>query len=383
MLSALGGATLGGCTTPPASTPQPTAAVHTVSVPVTAVALARNGTLGTSTYRIPAIAVTKDGTIVVSYDARRRSAADLPNEIDIVERRSTDDGATWTTQTVAVAHSGSTPATADGVGDSSLVYDRTTNRIFLFYDLSPARVGIFTSSTGRRPTDVSTVQPMLRHSDDDGRTWSAPVDLISELKQPGMAGIFASSGHGTQTADGTLLQPYSYFVHDVQHAALAYSRDHGLTWRLTPPIGAHLSENKVVQLPDGTLLDDARPVVPGDRMFSRAACVGCGWSPTTPVRAMPDPSVNGDLIGTGRPGWLLESNPDSPLLRLRLTLRLSTDDGRTWPYHWVVTAGPSGYSVLAALPDGEFALVYEGVGGLWFERFPLTQLRPERFPLAG
>jgi sialidase-1 len=350
----------------------PQTATRVAAVAIIADPLAINGTDGVNTYRIPTMAVTANGTIVVTYDARIHDPHDLPNDIDIVERRSTDNGATWTTQTVAVAHlDGSTNWNAIGVGDSSLLDDQRTGRLFLFYDLSPVGVSIFNSTAARSLSLRTTVHPMLRHSDDGGLTWSSPVDLIGELKPRDATGIFASSGHGIQTTDGTLLQPYSYFIRHVQQAALAYSRDQGRTWRMSPVIGAQLSENKVVQLADGTLLDDARPTSAAYRMVSRATCVTCGWSVPAPATALPDPQANGDLQVPHHPTWLIESNLADRHRRVDLTVRLSTDNGATWPTHWTVCPGPAGYSVLATLSNGGYAIAYETPTGVMFQPFSL------------
>lgn len=375
----------------PAAAPPVSVAAVPAPAPLTAVTLAEDIPGNKTTYTVPAVAVTRDGTIVVAYDARHGSARDLPNNIDIVERRSTDNGVTWTSQTVIVAHSGgNTPSTASGVGDSSLLYDYTNGRLFLFYDYSPARVSIFSSSTSttplfstsKAPLAETTVHPMLRYSDDNGATWSSPIDLIEQLKRPNMTGIFAGSGHGFQATDGTLLQPYSYFIGGVERAAIAYSTDHGTTWHMSPEIGTHLSESKIVQLNTGALLDDARPTVPGYRKFSHANCVTCRWSPPTSVTAIPDPVVNGDLIRVGlHPTWLLESNPDSQIARVRLTIRLSMDNGATWRHTLPVTSGSAGYSTMTQLPDGDYAIVYATAHALIFQRFALSQITgplPER-----
>lgn len=367
---------LGGCAAPETTAAPKPAAVTTVPAraPLTAVTLAESS--AKDSYPVPAVATTRDGTIVVAYDDRHGNPRDLPNNIDIVTRRSPDNGISWTPQTVIVRHTGgNTPNTAGGVGDPSLLPDHITGRLWLFYDWAPPGVGIFTSTTSTSPASVTTVHPMVRYSDDDGATWSTPVDLIGQLKRPNMTGIFASSGHGFQTTNGTLLQPYSYFIGGIERAAVAYSTDHGRTWHMSQEIGEHLSESKIVELSDGTLLDDARPNSPGYRKFSHTTCITCRWSTPAAQTAIPDPVVNGDLIRVeNHPTWLLESNPDSQRLRARLTVRLSTDNGKTWRYSLPITGGPSSYSVLTEMPDGDYAIVYYGQRELVFQRFALDQL---------
>lgn len=353
-----------------------------------AVTIASSGTGGTHTYRTPAAAVTTNGTIVIAYDARRHTAADLPNLIDIVTRRSTDNGQTFTPETIAVRHAeGDTPTTAYGVGDPSLTNDTTTGKLWLHYLAAPPGRSIHNSTTATHIDDRTTVHTLARYSTDHGATWSAPLDLTPSVKAGGLiGGIFATAGHGTQLANGTLTQPYAYYRGAAAlSAANAYSTDHGTTWHLGPEIGAGLEEHRLAQLANGTLLDSARSATQPYRALTRAATITAPWATPEHATALPDPRCNGDLLRVDldptspRAGWLLHSNPDSQTTRLNGAIRLSTDNGHTWPHAWNAQPGPFGYSVLIQLADGSFGLVYEHrmPASLVFQRFDLTVFTPQ------
>lgn len=43
-----------------------------------------------------------------------------------------------------------------------------------------------------------------------------------------------------------------------------------------------------------------------------------------------------------------------------MSVKLSYDEGKTWPMEKLIHPGPSSYSSLVRLPDGDVGLVYEG-----------------------
>ncbi len=64
--------------------------------------------------------------------------------------------------------------------------------------------------------------------------------------------------------------------------------------------------------------------------------------------------------------------------RVNMTVRLSYDEGRTWPVSKLLHDDPSAYSCLAVLPDGDIGCLYEGgetrYGKIVFARFSLEWL---------
>ena len=228
--------------------------------------LARAGEDGVHTWRIPALAVATDGSLVAAWDARNDGPGDLPGNIDVVVRRSSDQGRSWSPiRRVADLEDGY------GVGDPSLLVDRETGTVFLFLAQGAPGVGFFHSSTDRDPDSRTAQHPWQLWSDDHGASWQGPRNLIAQIKPEGAHGLFATSGHGIQLSPhsatpGRLLQPYVWRDGKRQlHAANAISDDHGRTWRMGPSIGTGLDENKAVELGDGRVMQNIRAFRKGNR----------------------------------------------------------------------------------------------------------------------
>lgn len=323
--------------------------------------LDRSG-VGAPVFRIPALTVTKKGTLIASYDARP-SGDDLPSHIALVIRRSTDNGATWRDRQVV--------RTADaplGFGDPSLIVDQQTGRIFLFHAAS-VNQGFFGATVGNRDDDPNVLHADYSFSDDDGVTWQHRR-LTSTIKAATWGGLFASSGEGIQIRRGRLagrlVQQYAVRINGGNFAASAFSDDHGNTWHMGTPIGPGLDENKVVELADGTLMLNirAKPM----RKVATSSDGGATWTNLHDEPALPDPANNGAIIRyapdtaptRAESHWLLFSNTASTTTRANLTVRLSCDDGHTWPHAKVIEPGAAAYSTLTRLPNGRVGLLYEG-----------------------
>ena len=370
-----------GCAAVPRPSPGP-------SVPVfERVVLEQSGDAGVHTYRIPALAVATDGTLIAAFDARNDSPKDLPGNIDVMVRRSRDLGRSWTPARRVVDFDA-----GRGGGDPSLLVDRVTGSVFLFYEYAPPGTGLFKSNADRDSASTGTVHPHVIWSDDHGVTWQGPRDLIASLKPAGATGMFATSGHGIQLsarspAPGRLLQPYAWLDAERRmHAANAYSDDHGATWRLGASIGTGLDENKAVELDDGRVMQNIRAYekTRTHRLVAFSNDGGITFGPAVEEPQLPDPRNNADVIrvapdappGSREARILLFSNTADEGRRANLTVRLSCDAGRTWPVSKVVHAGPAMYSVMARLPDGTIGLLYENgaAQGITFVRFDLAWL---------
>ncbi|OLT12590.1 hypothetical protein BJF79_21930 [Actinomadura sp. CNU-125] len=333
--------------------------------------------------RIPGLAVTNDGTIVAVMDARVDGSYDLgggTNNIQIAMTRSTDGGATFSTPKIIAK-----PAkTSQGYGDPSLLVDRETGKIFCFFTYAPAPgVGFW----GSKPGDTSENSTTNTHityitSTDNGATWSDPVDLNPDVRKPDYAGMFASSGHGIQLDSGRLVQPIVYSDASGSHAANIYSDDHGATWRNGTTAGTGVNESKAIQRGTGRVAQNMRHNAGGDRHYAMADDVtspfGATWK-----SGLIDPGNNGDEIShlLPRPGTpsltdvALHSNT-ADTSRTDLTVRLSRDDGASWPHHALVKPGASGYSTMAVLPGGDVAVLHEigDTGGIVFTRLSIPWL---------
>jgi sialidase-1 len=372
--------TLLGCVVAPRPTPAASPLFERIL-------LEQSGDAGVHTYRIPALAVANDGTLIAAFDARNDSPNDLPGNIDVMVRRSRDLGRSWSPARRVVDFD-----SGRGGGDPSLLVDRATGRVFLFYEYAPAGTGIFKSSADRDSSSTTTVHPHVIWSDDHGATWTGPRDLIASLKPAGATGIFATSGHGIQLsarspAPGRLLQPYAWLDAERRmHAANAYSDDHGATWTLGASIGTGLDENKAVELADGRVMQNIRAYekTRTHRLVALSNDGGITFGAAAEEPQLPDPRNNADIIrvapdapaGSRDAGMLLFSNTADAARRVNLTVRLSCDSGRSWPVSKTVDPGLAMYSVMARLPDGTIGMLYENgdAEGLTFVRFDLRWL---------
>ena len=340
--------------------------------------LARRGVAGYRQYRIPALAVSTRGTLLAAYDGRP-NLDDLPNPIDLLLRRSTDNGATWGPQQSVRTGTG-----LDGYGDPSLLVDTATGRIFMFH-AAGTHAGFFEAAEGL--ADQDAIQHAdLSFSDDDGATWEHRR-LTGMLKREGVTGLFAAAGTGIQIHTGPftgrLVQQFVVLFHGEIMSASAYSDDHGQSWTLGEFIPGG-NENKVVARADGSLLMHSRATP--FRLTAISTDGGQSYSPAQPHHELPDPSDNGSVARfDGLPNvstlaapeterWLIATHNHDPALRRNTLLKLSQDDGATWPFAVVLCAGSSQYSTATRLPNGRIGVLYERQG---YQEIVFTTVDPQ------
>ena len=327
------------------------------------------GDQGVHTYRIPALIETRKGTLLAVADARHESSRDMPANISLVLRTSHDRGNTWSpTATLRKVPEG-------GVGDASLLIDRRTGRVWCFHSYGPPGIGFGTAQPGAR-TGPSTFQCHAIFTDDDGVTWSGPRDLTPQIKDPAWQALFSTSGTHIQTSTGRYLLPL--VVRDAQgtiSSRNAYSDDAGLTWKVGGAIAPGTDESKCVELSEGVILQNMRngPT----RAIALSNDGGVTFGPITHDNTLIDPVCNAAITHYHRKhhDLLIFTNAASAK-RENLTLRLSSDQGKTWTLGRVIHAGPSAYSTVLALRDGSIAILYEcgdtsAYSKITFERFPL------------
>lgn len=339
---------------------------------LTLVDLATRGEGAWPHYRIPALTVAPNGDLLALYDGRP-TLQDLPSNIALLMRRSTDGGRTW--QAPQVIRSGPAPL---GFGDPSVLVDRVTGDVFVFHAAS-VDAGFGSSTTGSDPADPKVLQADLSVSRDAGVTWTHRR-ITAELKagRADWAGMFAASGEGIQLRQGKhagrLLQQYVVRRNGAHYAVTAWSDDHGATWRTSALVGPGADENKTVELSDGRVLLNSRAAP--HRMVATSSDGGATWSALVADAALPDPGNNGSIIRAfpdakpddPRARMLLFSNTADRRERRNLTVRLSCDDGATWPVSRVVQSGATAYSTLTPLRGadgrlgGRYGLLYERDG---------------------
>ncbi|MFN7935022.1 MAG: sialidase family protein [Bryobacteraceae bacterium] len=321
---------------------------------------------GVHTYRIPALVETRKGTLLAVADARYDNNRDLPGRIALVMRTSKDKGKTWSASRVI------RQVDVGGVGDASLLLDRKTGRIWCFHAYGPPGIGFPTAKPGER-TGPSTLQVHAMHSDDDGATWSQAVDLTPQIKDPAWVAMFPTSGTHFQTSKGRYLVPIVIRHADkVTRASNAYSDDAGKTWKIGPPIGDHTDESKVVELADGTLLQNMRNGP--RRAVAHSTDGGVNFSPVSHDEALVDPSCNAGIV---RAGKLLIFTNAASAKRERLTVKSSKDGGASWSAGTVLHQGPAAYSTVIALRDGTIGVLYERGDQYAAERITFARFRPD------
>jgi sialidase-1 len=343
------------------------------------------GKLGYALYRIPGIVVTAKGTVLAYCEARKSDKGDW-GVIDVLLRRSTDGGKTWGPRR-QVAHFGPavprSPAAlrqklaAEGeqtVNNPVAIVDRKTGAVHFLYCVEYARC-------------------FYLRSDDDGQTFTRPVDVTAtfdkfrpEYKWQVLA---TGPGHGIQLKNDRLVVPVwlstgtGGHAHRPSVASVIYSDDHGKTWQRGEVAApntkelVHPNETAAVQLADGRVLLNVRSESrPNRRLVTSSKDGATGWTKPVFHKQLLEPICMASIVRlsekpAGDKNRLVFANPHNLSRadgkevpgavrdRKNLSLKLSYDEGETWPVHKTLEKGLSGYSDLAVLPDGTILCFYE------------------------
>jgi len=323
---------------------------------------------GYHTYRIPSLLVTNKGTLLAFCEGRKGGRGDSGN-IDLLVRRSEDGGKTWSRQQVVWDDGANT------CGNPCPVVDERTGTIWLTMTWNH---GQDTEHQIMQAAGKDTRRVFVTHSDDDGRTWAEPRQITENTKRPEWRWFATGPGVGIQLKhgrwQGRLLIPCDHSVVTPEdptgyNSHVIFSDDRGKTWHLGGAIRPAVNECQVVELTDGTLLMNMRNY--DRRATTRAVATsrdgGMTWSQVRHDPALVEPICQASLVrydasSADGQDWLLFSNPAHGRTGVRrdMTVRLSRDGGKTWPIERLLWPGPSAYSCLAVLPDGEIACLLEG-----------------------
>jgi len=345
---------------------------------------------GYKTIRIPSVVVTKGGVVLALAEGRKANSDQAAN--DIIFKRSLDGGRSWL-RLQLLADDG-----ANSLNNPTAVVEQKSGRVFLMYQRIPAHLKERdkTVQTGYEGTNI--YRNFLLWSDDDGTTWTSPLDITRTTKRPSRATTIASGpGIGIQLTRGThrgrLIIPFNEGPYHQWNNFAVYSDDGGQSWKYGQDVpGAfvtdaklgqrsQINEMQMVELSDGSVRLNSRQFA-GTKLRKTAVSRDGGetWSPIQDVPALPDPSCNASVLrysfddATGR-GRILYSGPDSTN-RSNGTIQLSLDDGETWPVKRVLRPDGFAYSVLTRLPDGTVGCLFEpnDAKRILFARFPLAWL---------
>lgn len=341
--------------------------------------LFRGGEGGYHTYRIPALITARNGAVIAFAEGRKAGSGDAGN-IDVVFRRSEDDGRTWGPVQVLWDDGPNT------CGNPCPVVDANSGRILL---LLTWNAGSDTEADILKGKSEHGRRPYLSHSDDDGRTWSAPVDISTQADRPEWGWYATGPGRGIQLTTGPhrgrIVIPANHSRDNgVYDSHALFSDDGGRTWTISQSIGTGSNESTVAELSDGTLYFNTRMQTHGRgfRGVTRSRDGGATWEPLQDEPALPDPVCQASLFRLtpadqpgGDNGVLLFLNPAGPG-RTRLTLRSSPDDGKTWPFSAELTSGPAAYSAITGLSGGRIGVLYECGGRSPYETLVFQALTP-------
>ena len=231
-----------------------------------------------------------------------------------------------------------------------------------------------------------TAQLMMSKSTDDGRTWSAPINLTAQLKHPEWYFFFQGPGRGITCKDGALVFAMQFIDKNrVPHAGIMYSKDHGKTWAISEPACNNTTEAQVAELPNGELMLNMRNQSGGGRAVYTTRDWGKTWQEhSSNIKALQEPICMGSLISVrakdnvlGK-NILLFANPNDPKERKNITIKMSFDDGKTWRSEHQVLLDDGygwGYSCLTMIDRETVGILYESsVAQMTFQAIPLKDL---------
>jgi sialidase-1 len=336
------------------------------------------GADGYPVYRIPSLISTPKGVLLAFCEAR---SADDQSPTDMVLRRSLDGGKTWLPMQVIVK------AVPEAAMDPTAVFDRDTGTLLLVYDrwpVTPEGHTVADNTPHRKPgVGRDSITTWVMTSTDDGATWSTPIDITATTKKPQWTETIHGPGVGIQTRTGRLLIPCAWGENGPWRNYAIYSDDHGKTWQLSDnEVGPGVNESQVVELADGTILLNMRSdTATGCRIGATSRDGGKTWSAPFNIRELPDTCCQASVLRytsanqQGGKSRILFSNPVKSG-RSEGTVRLSYDEGKTWPVAKLIWKDYFGYSCLAATPDGTIGCLYEidGCRKIAFQSFSLEWL---------
>lgn len=326
--------------------------------------------LGSHYWRIPAMVVlhhqkgenaSKNGRVVTMADNRFDHNGDLPNHIDVYERHSDDNGATWSTHKMVVGTEADHALVGGGhgFGDVSLV-ECASGKIVAIMVGGPGYFG----STPSNP-----IVPTIITSTDGGDTWSAPRTLTNELykttyTEGAVQGSFAGSGRGLmlqrqkdKQLNGRIMFAMSHrFANNNVQEYIIYSDDEGNTWKFSTQSAYNGGdESKLVELADGTVMISVRQS--GQRGYNKSTDGGVTWGTQAKWADISGNACNGDILYVNK-HVMLHSYPNNGS-RKNVTIKASFDGGKSWSNPYVVCAPSSCYSTMDVTKDGDIAIFYE------------------------
>ena len=343
--------------------------------------LYRPGDYGSTNWRIPAICCLSDGTLLTVCDKRKYNEADLPEDIDIVVRRSNDNGRTWSEpQTIAEG-----TGRKKGFGDAALVECQNGDVVCVFVGGN----GLFASS------QADPIRSYVCRSSDKGKSWSEPEDITFQLwgdqaTRPACRSYRASffgSGNGLRLTRGEHAGRIMFAAAMCRKNSntldnfVVYSDDNGLTWKVSQRAYEGGDEAKLMELVDGRVLISVRQS--GARGYNYSTNGGLAWGTQGRWECLKTNACNGDMLSVAATdrgdscNILLHSVPNS-MERRDVSIFVSYDEGQTWQDPVLLFNGPSEYSSMTLLKNGSVGVLLEenpnGACEIWYQNWPIKDL---------
>ena len=342
-----------------------------------------------SAFRIPGLVTTNKGTLLGVYDVRYNSSVDLQEHVDVGLSRSTDGGKTWEKMRLPLAFGvfGGLPAGQNGVGDPSILVDTKTNNVWV--------VAAWTHGMGNQRAwwsshpgmDMNhTAQLVLAKSTDDGKTWSAPINITEQVKDPSWYFLLQGPGRGITMSDGTLVFPTQFIDSTrVPNAGIMYSKDGGKNWKMHNYARTNTTEAQVAEVEPGVLMLNMRDNRGGSRAVAITKDLGKTWTEHESSRkALPESVCMASLISVKAKDnvlgkdLLIFSNPNTTKGRYNTTIKISLDGGVTWsPEHQLLLDEGNnwGYSCLSMIDKETIGILYESsVAHMTFQAVKLKDI---------
>lgn len=310
--------------------------------------------------RIPSLVTTNDGTLLAFAEGRQGGDH---SDNDMIMKRSTDNGSAWS-DVVLMNDQGKLSLN----NPQAVVLD--SGRVLLMYQRS--KLGEHNASDGYGPDSYFT---FVQTSDDDGQTWSAPHDVSKQVKrEKNVTSVAAGPGIGIILRNGShkgrIIMPFNQGPYNDWRVYAAYSDDDGQTWNIgdvAPGDGkGHANEVQMVELADGRVMLNARTQGKGSTKHRKVAVSDDGgqtWSKLQIDQTLIEPTCQASILRYSWPSEgksrILFANPASQTKRENGVLRVSYDEGQTWPDQTNIYAGGFAYSCLTRMQDGRIGVLLE------------------------
>ncbi len=342
----------------------------------------QKGQDGYACFRIPAIVQCKSGVILAFAEARKNSCSDTGN-IDLVVKRSENGGKTWS-HAITVWDDGENVC-----GNPTPVVDQESGRVVL---VACWNLGTDHEQQIINQTSKDSRRIFVLYSDDEGLTWSDPKEITSSVKRDNWTWYATGPCHGIQLQHsnykGRIVISTNHMIAGTKtyHSQLIYSDDKGESWELGGIVREHGgNESSVVELENGNLMLNMRNYN-RTKYKSRAYAISKdGGETISTMDYLPEliePICQGSTLNYLEKGKIssiiLFSNPASMKQRINMTVKMSKDNGQTWPYAFLIYPGPSAYSDLVCLANGKIGLLYEYGIENPYERIGFTVLALEQ-----